>query len=186
MRKNFGAQPYTYPQPVFIIASYGPDGTPDAMNAAWGGISEANELSMCLSAGHKTTKNILERKAFTVHMADAAHVVECDYVGVVSANDVPDKLAKAGFHTSKSEFVDAPLIDELAMAVECRLVSYDPQSGHLVGEIVNVSVDESVLTPDGKVDAAKLAPITFDPINSAYHKLGEKVGNAFSDGLKLK
>ena len=186
MRKNFGAKPYTYPQPVFIIATYGPDGTPDAMNAAWGGISDTTELSMFLSVGHKTTKNILERKAFTVHMADAAHVVECDYMGVVSANDVPDKLVKAGFHTTKSEFVDAPLIDELAMAVECRLVSYDPQSGHLVGEIVNVSVDESVLTPDGKVDVAKLAPIAFDPVNNAYHKLGEKVGSAFSDGLKLK
>ena len=186
MRKNFGAKPYTYPQPVFIIATYGPDGTPDAMNAAWGGISDTTELSMCLSAGHKTTQNILERKAFTVHMADAAHVAECDYVGVVSANDVPDKLAKAGFHTTKSEFVDAPLIDELAMALECRLVSYDPQSGRLVGEIVNVSVDERVLAPDGKVDVVKLAPITFDPVNNAYHKLGEKVGNAFSDGLKLK
>ena len=186
MRKNLGAKPYTYPQPVFIIGSYGPDGTPDAMNAAWGGISDTTELSLCLSAGHKTVKNILERKAFTVSMADAAHVVECDYLGVVSANDVPDKLAKAGFHTTRSEFVDAPLINELAMAVECRLVSYDPQSGHLVGEIVNVSVDEDVLTPDGKVDVAKLAPIVFDPANAAYHKLGEKVGNAFSDGQKLK
>ena len=186
MRKNFGAKPYTYPQPVFIIATYGEDGTPDAMNAAWGGISEANELSMCISAGHKTTKNILARKAFTVSMADAAHVVECDYVGVVSANDVPDKLAKAGFHTTKSEFVDAPLIDELAMAVECRLVSYDPESCRLVGEIVNISVDESVLTPEGKVDVAKLAPITFDAISNAYHKLGEKVGDAFRDGMKLK
>ncbi len=186
MRKNFGAKPYTYPQPVFIIATYGPDGTPDAMNAAWGGISGTAELSMCLSAGHKTTQNILARKAFTVSMADAAHMAECDYVGVVSANDVPDKLARAGFHTTKSEFVDAPLIDELAMAVECRLVSYDPRSGRLVGEIVNVSVDESVLTPDGKVDVAKLAPIAFDPVNNAYHKLGEKVGSAFSDGLKLK
>ena len=186
MRKNFGAKPYTYPQPVFIIATYGEDGTPDAMNAAWGGISEANELSMCISAGHKTTKNILARKAFTVSMADAAHVVECDYVGVVSANDVPDKLAKAGFHTTKSEFVDAPLIDELAMAVECRLVSYDPETCRLVGEIVNVSVDESVLTPEGKVDVAKLDPIVFDPVNSAYPRLGEKVGDAFKDGLKLK
>lgn len=186
MRKNFGAKPYTYPQPVFIIATYGPDGTPDAMNAAWGGISGTAELSMCLSAGHKTTQNILARKAFTVSMADAAHMAECDYVGVVSANDVPDKLARAGFHTTKSEFVDAPLIDELAMAVECHLVSYDPRSGRLVGEIVNVSVDESVLTPDGKVDVAKLAPIAFDPVNNAYHKLGEKVGSAFSDGLKLK
>ena len=186
MRKNFGAKPYTYPQPVFIVAAYGPDGTPDAMNAAWGGISDTTELSLCLSAGHKTTQNILECKAFTVSMADAAHVAQCDYLGVVSANDVPDKLARAGFHTTKSGFVDAPLIDELAMAVECRLVSYDPGTGHLVGEIVNVSVDESVLTTDGKVDVAKLEPITFDPINNAYHKLGEKVGSAFSDGLKLK
>ena len=119
-------------------------------------------------------------------MADAAHVTECDYLGVVSANKVPDKLARAGFHTTKSGFVDAPLIDELAMAVECRLVSYDPDTGHLVGEIVNISVDESVLTPEGKVDVSKLDPITFDPVNSAYHKLGEKVGNAFADGLKLK
>lgn len=186
MRKNFGAKPYTYPQPVFIIATYGEDGTPDAMNAAWGGISEANEISMCLSAGHKTVKNILTRKAFTVSMADAAHVVECDYVGVVSGNDVPDKLSKAGFHTSKSEFVDAPLIDELAMAVECRLISYDPESCRLVGEIVNVSVDESVLTADGRMDVAKLAPIVFDPMNSTYHQLGEKVGNAFKDGLQLR
>ncbi len=186
MRKNFGAKPYTYPQPVFIVAAYGPDGTPDAMNAAWGGISDTTELSLCLSAGHKTTQNILARKAFTVSMADAAHVVECDYLGVVSANDVPDKLARAGLHTTKSEFVDAPFINELAMAVECRLVSYDPDTGRLVGEIVNVSVDESVLTPDGKADLSKLAPITFDPVSNAYHKLGEKVGDAFSDGLKLK
>ena len=186
MRKNFGAKPYTYPQPVFIVAAYGPDGTPNAMNAAWGGISDTTELSLCLSAGHKTTQNILALKAFTVSMADAVHVTQCDYLGVVSANDVPDKLARAGFHTTKSEFVDAPLIDELAMAVECRLVSYDPDTGRLVGEIVNVSVDESVLTPDGKVDLDKLAPIVFDPINNAYHKLGEREGNAFQDGIKLK
>lgn len=186
MRKNFGAKPYTYPQPVFIVAAYGLDGTPDAMNAAWGGISDTTELSLCLSAGHKTTQNILERKAFTVSMADAAHVTQCDYLGVVSANDVPDKLARAGFHTTKSEFVDAPLIDELAMAVECELVSYDPQTGRLVGKIVNVGVNESVLTPDGKVDVSKLDPITFDPINNAYYRLGGKIGNAFADGLELK
>ena len=186
MRKNFGAKAWTYPQPVFIIATYGEDGTPDAMNAAWGGISEANEISMCLSAGHKTVKNILARKAFTVSMADAAHVAECDYVGVVSANQVPDKLERAGFHTTRSEFVDAPVIDELPMAVECRLLSYDEKTCRLVGEIVNVSADESVLSPDGKIDPVKLAPITFDPVNNAYLKLGEKVGNAFKDGLKLK
>ena len=184
MRKNFGAKPICYPQPVFILAAYDEDGVPNAMNAAWGGISDDKEISFCISAGHKTTRDILARKAFTVSMADAAHVVECDYVGVVSGNDVPDKLAKCGFHTSKSEFVDAPLIDELAMALECKLTSYDPETGRLVGEIVNVCADESVLT-GGKIDPAKLKPITFDPVNNAYLVLGEKVGNAFKDGLKL-
>lgn len=186
MRKNFGAKPYTYPQPVLIIASYDENGTPDAMNAAWGGISDDTQISMCLSAGHKTVKNILKRKAFTVSMADAAHVAACDYVGIVSANDVPDKLEKAGFHTTRSEFVDAPLIDELPMTLECRLVSYDEESCRMVGEIVNVSAEESVLDENGKIDPGKLQPITFDPVNNAYLKLGEKVGNAFRDGLTLK
>ena len=183
MRKNFGAKPWTYPQPVFILATYGEDGTPDAMNAAWGGISEANQLTMCISAGHKTTANILARRAFTVSMATADQVVACDYVGMASGNNVPDKLSKAGFHTTQSDFVDAPLIDELPMALECRLISYDPESCRLVGEIVNVS---AVLDAGGKIDPDKLQPITFDPIHNAYRKLGEKVGNAFSDGAALK
>lgn len=170
MRKNFGAKPWTYPQPVFILAAYGEDGTPNAMNAAWGGISEEAELSLCISPGHKTTANILARGAFTVSMADAAHVTACDYVGIVSGNTVPDKVARAGFHTTPSAFVDAPLIDELPMALECRLVSYDPATCRLVG----------------KIDPDKLQPITFDPIHHTYRKLGEKVGNAFSDGAKLK
>ena len=186
MRKNFGAKPWTYPQPVFILATYGEDGTPDAMNAAWGGISEANQLTMCISAGHKTTANILARRAFTVSMATADQVVACDYVGMASGNNVPDKLSKAGFHTTRSEFVDAPLIDELPMALECRLISYDPESCRLVGEIVNVSADESVLDAGGKIDPDKLQPITFDPIHNAYRRLGEKVGNAFRDGAALK
>lgn len=186
MRKNFGAKPWTYPQPVFILATYGEDGIPDAMNAAWGGISEANQLTMCISAGHKTTANILARRAFTVSMATADQVVACDYVGMASGNNVPDKLSKAGFHTTQSDFVDAPLIDELPMALECRLISYDPESCRLVGEIVNVSADESVLDADGKIDPDKLQPITFDPIHNAYRNLGEKVGNAFSDGAALK
>ena len=186
MRKNFGAKPYTYPQPVLIIAAYDENGTPDAMNAAWGGISDDTQISMCLSAGHKTVKNIRARKAFTVSMADAAHVVACDYVGIVSGNKVPDKFEKAGFHATKSEFVDAPLIDELPMTLECTLVSYDPETCRLVGEIVNVSADERILDENGKIDPAKLEPITFDPVNNAYLKLGEKVGNAFKDGMQLK
>ena len=186
MRKSFGAKPLIYPQPVLIIASYDENGVPDAMNAAWGGISEENEISMCLSAEHKTVKNILARKAFTVSMADADHVAACDYVGIASGNDTPNKLEKAGFHVTRSELVDAPIIDELPMVVECKLISYDPESCRMVGEIVNVSADESVLNEKGKVDPAKLKPITFDPMNNAYLVLGEKVGNAFRDGLALR
>jgi len=186
MRKNFGAKPLLYPQPVFMIAAYDENGVPNAMNAAWGGISEENEISICVSPEHKTTANILASGAFTVSMADAAHVVECDYLGIVSGNDVPDKLQRCGFHTTKSEFVNAPIIDELPMAVECRLVSYDADSCRLVGEIVNVCADESVLNEKGRVDPAKLRPITFDPMNNDYLVLGEKAGNAFRDGLKLR
>ena len=185
MRRDFGVKPLVYPQPVFIIATYGEDGTPNAMNAAWGGISEEDEISVCISADHKTTENILARRAFTVSMATADTVLPCDYVGIVSGTDVPDKLARAGFHTTPAAHVDAPLIDELPMAVECRLRSYDPESCRLVGEIVNVTADECVLT-DGKIDPAKLRPITYDGANHAYYVLGERVGSAFSDGLSLK
>lgn len=186
MRKNFGAKPWTYPQPVFILATYDENGIPDAMNAAWGGISDDNELTMCISASHKTTANILARKAFTVSMATAEQVVACDYVGIESGKRVPDKLEKTGWHLTRSEFVDAPLVEELPMAVECRLASYDPESCRLVGEIVNVSADESVLDADGKIDPDKLQPITFDPIHNVYRTLGQAVGHAFQDGAKLK
>ena len=185
MRKNFGAKPLVFPEPVFIIGSYGEDGTADAMNAAWGGISEENEISICLSPEHKTVMNILARGAFTVSMATADYVAECDYFGIVSGNDVPNKVEIAGFHAQKSEFVDAPVFHELPMAVECSLVSYDPESCRMVGRIVNVSVDEAVLT-DGRIDPKKLKPITYDGANHVYLALGETVGRAFSDGKKYK
>lgn len=186
MRKNFGPKPFVYPMPVFIIASYGKDGVPNAMNAAWGGITEENEITICVSEEHKTTENILLRQAFTVSMADEYHVAECDYLGIVSGNDVENKLDVCSFHTTKSEFVDAPLIDELPMAIECKLKSYDPATCRLVGEIVNVCADQRILNKDGKVDPALLKPITYDPFNHTYIALGKAVGKAFSDGLKLK
>ncbi len=119
-------------------------------------------------------------------MATAKYTAACDCVGIVSGNKEPGKSAKAGFHATKSEFVDAPLIDELPMAVECKLISYDPETCRLVGKIVNVSADESVLGENGKVDAQKLQPITYDPTNHHYLVLSEKVGQAFHDGLTLK
>ncbi|MBR1927541.1 MAG: flavin reductase family protein [Bacteroidales bacterium] len=185
-RKNFGAKPYSYPQPVLIIAAYGENDVPSAMNAAWGGISDYKEISMDLSKGHKTVKDLRARGAFTVSMGTLSQMVACDYVGVVSGNKVPDKVARAGWHVEKSEFVDAPVIQELPLTLECRLISYDEETGILKGEIVNVSADESVLDGNGNVDVRKLQPITFDPFNNKYIVLGEVVGDAFKAGLQLK
>ena len=186
MRKNFGPKPFLYPQLVMVIASYDKDGTPDAMNAAWGGIAGGDQIFLCLSSNHKTVENILERKAFTVSVADEAHLVEADYVGLVSGNDVPDKLERSGFHVTRSEFVDAPVIDELPLVLECELLNYDPDSHFMVGRIVNAGADKSILSEEGMIDPARLKPLTFDPANGTYWSLGEKAGSAFSDGLKLK
>ncbi len=185
MRKNFGAQSDVYPMPVFIVAAYDENGKPNCMNAAWGGIYENKQIMLCLSHGHKTTKNIKSSKAFTVSIADAKHVWEADYVGVVSGNKEPDKTEKAGLTTVKSEFVNAPIINEFPMTVECNLLKFN-EDGVCIGEIVNISADESVLGEDGLIAPEKLQAITFDPVHNAYLKLGERVGNAFSDGKSSK
>ena len=185
MRKNFGTKSWFYPLPVLIIGTYDENGAPNAMNAAWGGLYDADKVVLCLSAGHKTTKNIQAKGAFTVSFADAAHIIPADYVGMASANNEPKKMEKSGFHTTKSEFVDAPLIDELPVALECKFLKVN-EDGNIIGKIVNVSIDESVLDSEGKLDMGKFHPVSFEPANNGYHVLGERVGNAFSDGGKLK
>lgn len=184
MKKNLGAQTILFPMPVLIIATYNEDGSANAMNAAWGGIHDTNQIGICIAPEHKTAENLLKRKAFTVSMADAAHVTACDYVGIASGNKEPKKMEKAGFSVTKSEFVDAPVINELGMCLECELVSYDVKTGCMVGNIINVSADEAVMT-DGKIDVEKLDPITYDPQAHTYRKLGAVVAAAFSDGKKL-
>lgn len=181
-RTNFGAKPIMLPQPVLIIATYDENGVPDAMNAAWGITTDFKEITISLSE-HKTTDNLAARGAFTVSMGTVDQVDACDYVGIESARKVPDKFARAGFHATKSEFVDAPLIDELPMALECKVKSF--KDGILIGEIVNVSADNSVIT-NGQIDLDKLRPIAFDPCNNKYVALGEAVGDAFLCGNKLK
>lgn len=185
MRKNFGSKPWLFPMPVLIVGTYDEDGNPDAMNAAWGGIYSDNMIGICLSETHKTTQNIFSTKAFTVSVGTAAQLTACDYVGLVSGKKEANKFAKAGFHAKKSEFVNAPVIEELPMTLECEFVSYDKESNFMVGKIVNVSAEEDILNADGKIDPAKLQPILFDPCNHHYLKVGEKAGDAFSEGKKL-
>ena len=186
MKRNLKPKAYIYPMPVLIIGTYDENGVANAMNAAWGTVCDTAQVCICLSYSHKTVKNLLKTNAFTVAMADVNNVVAADYVGVVSANKVADKIAKAGWSVAKSEFVNAPVIQELPLTLECRLISYDTESEMCVGEVVNVIADEDILDENGKVDLNKFKPICYDCDTHGYYALGEKIGNAFSDGLKLK
>ena len=186
MRKNLKTKAYIYPLPVLIIGTYDENGTPNAMNAAWGTVCDTAQVAVVLSAHHKTVQNLLKTQAFTVAIADCKNVVAADFVGLVSANNEPNKLEKTGWHTAKSEFVNAPIIEELPLVLECKLVSYDTETEICIGEVVNVSADEKVLGVDGQVDMAKLQPLCYASGVREYYTLGEKVGKAFSDGTKLK
>ena len=186
MRKNFGAKPWLYPMPVLIIGTYDEAGVPNAMNAAWGMISDMDKVTLCLDGTHKTVKNIMVKKEFTVSMADAGNMIAADYVGIVSGNDAADKVEKTGWHVTKSEFVDAPIFEELPMTLECRMISYDEETELMMAEIVNICMDEKILDEIGHVDLTKFKPIVYDPVNHDYLTLGEKVGNAFHSGKELR
>ena len=184
MKKNFGNKNWMFPMPVLMIATYGEDGTPDVMNAAWGGITLEDEITICIDTSHKTWANIAARKAFTVAFGTADTATQCDYLGIVSGNKTPDKVSKSGFTLTKSDFVDAPVINELPLVLECSLASMNEGNCNVVGKIVNCAVEESTLT-DGKPDAAKMRLICFDTCSHTYRIMGEVVAKAFSIGKDL-
>jgi flavin reductase (DIM6/NTAB) family NADH-FMN oxidoreductase RutF len=178
MKKDFGVKTWLLPMPVLMVGSYGDDGAPNVMTAAWGGTGSDDLLTVCIDSGHKTWANIEKRKAFTVAPGVESQVKTCDALGCVSGNKVPDKVAKAGWHVEKSSYVDAPVVSELPLVFECELVSMDANTCLVVGKVVNVAADESVLT-GGKPDSGKIAPIAYDPINHAYRSFGAIVAQAF-------
>lgn len=187
MRKDFGAKTWLYPMPVLIIGTYDELGNPNAMNAAWGGVYDYNQITVSLGS-HVTTENIRKTGAFTISVATKQTMEASDFVGLVSLEKCKDKISKAGLHPFKSKFVNAPLFEEFPLTLECKLISLDGEKGKggtLIGEIINVSIDERILT-DNKVDIKKLEPISFDPINNKYLLVKEEVGDAFKSGLKLK
>ena len=188
MKKNLGPNPFMYPLPVLIAGTYGEDGTPDAMNIAYGGILNAARLQINIGVRHKTSDNIKLRKEFTVGIADKANLVPADYVGIASGHDVPDKIAKTGWTVVKSGNVDAPVFEELPITLECRVeeINQYDKTLRIVAEIVNTIVDDSVLDEAGNVDADKLKALSYDPSTRAYRVLGEVVGQAFADGKALE
>jgi len=186
-RKNFTDAALITPQPAIMIGTYDAEGTPDVMMAAWGGQCGPRHISFELSA-HKTTENIKLKKAFTISFATKDDIVQSDYFGIVSANDVPDKVAKAGFTATKSPNVDAPIINEYKLTLECKAITIDEDENggaHVVGEVVNMSADESILDAEGKIDIDKLQPVVFESTKNAYRVLGEKVGDAWGSGKRI-
>ena len=186
-RKNFSDGALITPQPAIMIATYDANDNPDVMMAAWGGQCGPRQITFVLSA-HKTTENIKLKKAFTVSFATKDDIVQSDYFGTVSANDVPDKVAKAGFTATKSPNVDAPIINEYALTLECvaSTIEEDGNGGaRMVGDVVNMSADERILDAEGKVDIDKLQPVVFEATKNAYRVLGDKVGDAWGSGKKI-
>lgn len=187
MRKDLKSQTWMMPMPVAMIGTYDENGKANLMNAAWAGIYDYGKIMICLSA-HKSTENIKKNKAFTVSFATKKTMVASDYVGIVSANKVPDKVEKAGFHVIKSSKVNAPLFEEYPLTLECELVEVINEGeggGNFIGQIVNVSVDEKALK-DGKLDVDSIGFISYDPVALKYRLVGEVVGNAFTEGKKIK
>lgn len=185
--KSFGAKPWVLPQPVLIIGTYNSDGTPNAMNAAWGGQWDAKEIMISMGA-HATTENLARCADFTVAFATVDTMAASDFVGIVSARKYPQKMQKAGWTAVKAENVDAPVFTDFPMTMECRIlrkIDESEEGYYIVAEIVNILVDEKYLGEDGKPDVSKMGLITYEPVSHGYVALGELVGNAFADGKKL-
>ena len=180
--KDLGAKTLLFPMPVLILGTYDKDGNADAMNAAWGGIADDNQVWVCLSS-HKTTENLKLNKELTVSMGTVEQMTACDYVGIVSANKEPDKIKKAGWTVSKAKNVNAPIFNELPLTLECKLVK--PDGDKYLLQIVNIVADEAILDEKGNVDLAKFHPIIFDASKHGYHEIGKRVGDAFSSGKSL-
>lgn len=186
MRKDFGNKTIVVPLPVLIIGTYDENGVPNAMNAAWGTQCDYHKVVLYLGK-HKTTKNLELKKAFTLSFANVENLVVADYLGIESGENI-NKIEKAGLHVVKSKFVDAPIIEEFPLTLECKLTEMAIDNGdfRVVGEVINMNADESILDQNGNVDFDKLKPISFDSSLNYYRALGEKVGEAFHSGLKIK
>lgn len=184
--KSFGVQPYLFPMPVLMIATYSENEQVNVMNMAWGGICGENKVALNISAGHKTAQNLKARGAFTISVADVAHMAAADFLGTASGNTMPDKFDRSGLTAVKSELVDAPVVTDFPVTLECKVASMQEQDGdlHVVGEIVNALAREDVLT-DGKVDPSKVNALIFDQFQSGYYAVGQKVGQAWDAGMDM-
>lgn len=186
MAKSFGVKPFLYPMPTYMIGTYNEDGSVDEMMMAWGGICAEDMVALNLSADHKTVANLRARMAFTLAVPGADTLEESDYMSIVSGNDVPDKFAHTGLHAVRSARVDAPVIEEYPLTLECTVAEFQqqPYGLRILGKIENVLADEKVLDEKGRIDVGKLHAFAFDQMRNGYYALGDKVGTAWKSGVK--
>lgn len=187
MKKDLGVKPYLFPMPVLMIATYNEDGTVDVMNMAWGGICAENMVALNIDEDHKTAKNIKEKMAFTLSIADVDHLAEADFFGIATGNKMEDKFQRSGLHAVKSDKVDAPIVEEFPLTLECKVaeLQHTAYGFRVLGEIVNVLAEDSVLDEKGRVDPTKLGAFVFDQFQNGYYKIGEKCGQAWNSGAGL-
>lgn len=187
MFKSLGVHPYLFPMPVLMIATYNPDRSVDVMNMAWGNICSDDMVALNLTEEHMTSENIKRTKAFTISVAPASKAVECDYLGIASARNTPDKFEKTGLTAHRSDIVDAPVVDQFPLTLECVVeeIQHGPEGFRVVGRILNCLADEKVMDENGKVDVTKLDAFCFDQMTNSYYRIGDRLGKAFSIGLPL-
>ena len=187
MKKNLGVVPGVYPMPVLMVAAYDEAGTVNVMNAAWGMICNSDRIALFIDEDHKTTQNLLKTRAFTVSLADLPHMDVADFFGIASGNRMPDKFARSGYTAVKSSFVNAPIIEEFPVVLECELADVVENDSFycIVGRIVNTAAGESILAEDGKVDVSRLNALIFDQFRHGYYVTGEQVGKAWNAGAGL-
>ncbi len=187
MKKELAVKPYLFPMPVLMIATYNDDNSVDVLNMAWGGICASNMVSLNIDEDHKTSKNIKKRGAFTISVADTAHIEAADFFGIASGNTMPNKFARSGLTAVKSQKVDAPIVQEFPLTLECKVAEDKTEiyGHHVLGEIVGVLADEIVLDEKGRVDPTKLNAFVFDQFQNGYYAIGEKIGQAWNIGSPL-
>lgn len=186
MKKDFGAKPYLFPMPTYMIGTYNEDDTVDVMMMAWGGICAEDMVALNLEEDHKTVANLKARGAFTLAVPGVDTIKQSDYLGTASGNKFPDKFAVSGLHAEKSSRVDAPIITEYPLTLECKVVQMEeePYGLRVLGKIVNVLADEEVLDEKGRIDAGKLNAFLFDQMRHGYYAVGEKIGQAWNIGAE--
>lgn len=183
MKKNYKAISGIFPMPVLMIATFNEDKTVDCMNAAWSMAVSMKQIKICMSSTHKTYKNLKRNPYCTISLATKDLVKESDYFGIVSGNTFKNKFENSHLTFIKSSNIDAPIINEYPITMECSLVAFEDDG--VVLDVLNILVEDKYLKDDNSIDFSKVGIISYNPYDNNYYEVKDIVGKAFTDGKKL-